>query len=344
MPNEKLLVTGATGMVGSFVARRAIDLGYNVRLLVRPNSDRTLLEGVDAEYVEGDLGDYDSLPAALAGVDIVVHSGAHIGDWGPAEKYRAINVVGLEHMLTVVEHEERLKRWIQVSSLGVYPARHHYGTDETTPPDLTGLDGYTRTKAEAEVLVNQHIGRFSLPAVIVRPGFIYGPGERHVIPRLIQKFESGVVKFIGDPKKVLNNTHVSNLVDAIFLAIDSEKALGQTYNIRDERLVTREEYLMTFADYLGKPRPARVPLWLATTAAPVMEGFAKLRGATQPPLLTKAAIKFMALNLDFSIEKAKRELGYQPQVDFQDGMREALDWATGKRPAALRGTGAHANR
>jgi nucleoside-diphosphate-sugar epimerase len=343
MPNEKLLVTGATGMVGSFVARRAIESGYDVRLLVRPNSDRSLLEGVDAEYVEGDLGDYDSLPAALAGVDVVVHSGAHIGDWGPAEKYRAINVVGLEHMLTAVERERRIRRWIQVSSLGVYPARHHYGTDETTPADLTGLDGYTRTKAEAEVLVNQHIERFQLPAVIVRPGFIYGPGERHVIPRLIQKFESGVVKFIGDPNKVLNNTYVGNLVDAIFLAIDRENALGRTYNVRDERLVTREEYLMTFADYLGKPRPARVPLWLARTAAPLMEGWARMRGATQPPLLTKAAIKFMALNLDFSIERAKRELGYEPRVDFQEGMREALDWATGKS-RELRESRAHANR
>ncbi len=345
MPNEKLLVTGATGMVGSFVARRAVELGYEVRLLVRPRADRTLLHGVDAEYVEGDLGDYDSLPAALAGVDLVVHSGAHIGDWGPAEKYRAINVVGLEHMLTAVEREGRLKRWIQVSSLGVYPARNHYGTDETTPADLTGLDGYTRTKAEAEVLLKQHIEQFQIPAVIVRPGFIYGPGERHVIPRLIQKFESGVIKFIGDGQAVLNNTYVGNLVDAIFLAIENDNALGQTYNVRDERLVTREEYLMTVANYLGKPRPKRVPLWLARAVVPVMEGAAKLRGAAEPPLLTRAAIKFMALNLDFSIAKAKRELGYQPRVDFKEGMIEALDWATGKsRPSSLNETASHAHR
>jgi nucleoside-diphosphate-sugar epimerase len=248
-------------------------------------------------------------------------------------------------MLNAVEREGRIRRWIQISSLGVYQARHHYGTDETTPPDMTGLDGYTRTKAEAEVVLNQHIQQRRLPAVILRPGFIYGAGERHAIPRLIKKFESGVIKFIGDGNALLNNIYVGNLADAVFLALQNDRAAGQTYNIRDERLVTREEYLMTVANYLGKPRPKRVPLWLAKAVAPLMEGFAKMRGATEPPLLTGAVIKFMALNLDFSIEKAKRELGYQPRVDFQEGMIEALDWATGKSRSASAGEAvAHAHR
>lgn len=330
MPRERMLVTGATGMVGSFVARRAVELGYQVRVLGRANSDRTMLEGLDVEYFTADLGDPESLPPAFDGVDVVVHCAVHSGDWGPADKYRAINVVALEHLLTAAERAGRIRRWIQVSSLGVYPARHHYGSDETMPIDLTGLDGYTQTKAEAEVLVERHVAENQLPAVILRPGFICGPGERHVIPRLIQRFEQGVVKFIGDGRKVLNNVYVGNFVDAVFLAIDNPQAVGQTFNIRDERLVTREEYLMTVADYLGKPRPGRVPLWLARTAVPFIEGWAKFRGSPTPPLLTRATIKFMALNLDFSIAKAKAELGYQPKVDFQDGMRDALDWATGK--------------
>jgi nucleoside-diphosphate-sugar epimerase len=328
--SDRMLVTGATGMVGSFVVRRALERGYQVRALVRAGADRSLLEGLDVEYTEGDLAEYDSLPPALKDVDLVVHSAAHIGDWGPAEKYRAINVVALEHLLTLAEGEGRLKRWIQISTLGVYPARDHYGTDETVPPDMGGLDGYTKTKAEAEVLLRRHIDEYQFPAVILRPGFIYGPGERHVIPRLIKRFESGVVKFIGDGKKVLNNTYVGNLIDAVFLALDNEAAVGETFNVRDERLVTREEYLMTVADYLGKPRPGHVPLWLARAAVPFIEGWAKLRGSTEAPLLTRATIKFMARNLDFSIAKAKEKLGYQPRVDFKEGMQEALDWATGK--------------
>lgn len=330
MSSQVMFVTGATGMVGSFVARRAVELGYRVRALVRPTADRSLLAGLDIEFVDGDLSDYERFPAWLAGIDVVVHSAAHIGDWGPADKYRAVNVVALEHLLTAAERVGTIRRWIQVSTLGVYPARQHYGTDETVPADLTGLDGYTRTKAEAEVLLKQHIQQHQFPAVILRPGFIYGPGERHVIPRLIKRFESGVVKFIGDGRTVLNNVYVGNFVDAVFLALPCEQAVGETFNIRDERLVTREEYIMTVANYLGKPRPGRVPLWLARAAVPFIEGFAKLRGSSEPPLLTGATIKFMALNLDFSIAKAKTMLGYAPAVDFQPGMKDALDWATGK--------------
>ena len=325
MTESRMLITGATGMVGSSVARRAVDKASRVRVLVRPGSDRRLLEGLDLEYFEGDLSQHDRFEALVADVDVVVHAGAHIGDWGPAEHYRAINVVALEHLLAAVERAGQLQRWIHVSSLGVYAARDHHGTDEMVPPDMYGLDGYTRTKAEAEVVINRHVEAHGLPAVIVRPGFIYGAGERHAIPRLIEKFESGIVKFIGDGQKVLNNTYVGNLVDAIFLAIEADGVIGETYNICDERLVTREEYLMTVAEYLGKPRPARVPLWLARAVTPLMEGFAKLRGAANPPLLTKATIKFMALNLDFSIAKAKQQLGYQPRVDFKDGIREALE-------------------
>ncbi len=330
MANRRMLVTGATGMVGSFVARRALERGYKVRALVRAGADRTLLAGLDIEYVDGDLSDHACFPKLLQDVQIVVHSAAHIGDWGPAEKYRAINVVALEHFLAAAERAAAVERWIQVSTLGVYPARNHYGTDETVSPSLTGLDGYTRTKAEAEVVVRHHIDECKLPAVILRPGFIYGPGERHVIPRLLQRFESGMVKFIGDGKSLLNNVYVGNFVDAVFLAIDRDEAVGQVYNIRDDRLVTREEYLMAVAEYLGKPRPGRVPLWLARVAVPFIEGYARLKGSEQPPLLTRATIKFMALNLDFSIAKAKRQLGYRGTVDFQPGMRDALDWATGK--------------
>ena len=330
MPDERVLVTGATGLVGVAAARRAAEQGYRVRAMVRATSDRSELEGLAVEMLEADLGVPDSLPPLLDDVDVVIHTAAHVGDWGPAEKYRAINVLGLEHLLAAAERTEKLRRWVQVSTLGVYQARHHYGTDETEAPDIAGLDGYTRTKAEAEVLLRQHIDQNELPAVIVRPGFIYGPGERHWLPGVVEKIQAGKMKLVGDGKKVLNNTHVSNLVDAIFLAVDKEGIVGEVFNVRDERLVTREELIYTIADYLGKPRPRKVPEWLARGVVGMVEGVARLRGATEAPLLTRARIKFLTLNLDFSIEKAKRVLDYRPRVDFQEGIRESLDWITGR--------------
>jgi nucleoside-diphosphate-sugar epimerase len=325
-----ILVTGATGMVGSTFVRRAAADGYTVRAMVRPNSDRRSLRDLPVEFVEGDLAEPESLPAALAGADVVVHAAAHVGDWGPAERYRAINVIGLEHSIHAAAHAERLQRWIQISSLGVYPARHHYGSDESVPCDPVGLDGYTRTKAEAEILLNHHAQQHAFPAVILRPGFIYGPGDRHALPRIIAKINAGKMKFLGRGDRVLNNTYVDNLVDAILLAIERPDVVGETFNIRDERLVTREEFINTVADYLGRPHPRHVPERVARLLVRPIEGWARLRGATDPPLLTGAQIKFMTLNLDFSIAKAKRMLGYQPRVDFRDGIRVALDGLTGR--------------
>lgn len=330
MPGTNVLITGATGLVGRHFARRAADAGYEVQAMVRRGSDRSALDGVPVRFVEGDLAKPETLPAALADADVVVHAAAQVGDWGPAEKYRAMNVVALEHMLYAAERNGQLRRWIQVSSLGVYPARHHYGTDETTPPDLTGLDGYTRTKAEAEFVIQRHVCDHGLAAVVLRPGFIYGPGDRHALPRIIEKIQAGKMKFLGRGERVLNNTAVENLCDAILLAIEAPGIDGETFNIRDERLVTREEFINTIADYLGNPHPRHLPEWLGRLLVGPIETLARLRGRETPPLLTRAQMKFMTLNLDFSIAKAKRVLGYRPRVDFRDGILHALDYATGK--------------
>jgi nucleoside-diphosphate-sugar epimerase len=331
-----ILVTGATGMVGSAFARRAVEAGYRVQAMVRRDSDRRPLAGLDVEFVEGDLANPESLPAALANAEIVVHTAAHVGDWGPAEKYRAINVIALEHLIHAAARSPRFSRWVQVSSLGVYPAKHHYGTDETVPADAVGLDGYTRTKAEAETLLNHHVREHDFPAVILRPGIIYGPGDRHALPRFIEKITNGKMKFIGRGDRLINNTFVGNLVEALLLAVEKPDVLGETFNIRDERLVTREEFVNTIADYLGKPHPRHVPEFIPRLLVGPIERIAKLRGRRDPPFLTRAQIKFMTLNLDYSIAKAKRVLGYAPQVDFRDGIRIALDDLTGKsRPAVV---------
>jgi nucleoside-diphosphate-sugar epimerase len=320
--------------VGRCLVRRAAEAGYHVQAMVRSGSDRGVLRNGAVTFVEADLADPATIPAAMAEADVVVHAAAHVGDWGPAEDYRAINVVALEHMLTAVQNSGRLRRWIQISSLGVYPARHHFGTDETVSPDLAGLDGYTRTKAEAELVIQRHVQEHGLKAVILRPGFIYGPGDRHALPRIVDRLKSGKLKFLGRGDRVLNNTSVENLCDAILLAIEKPGIDGETFNIRDERLVTREEFIHAVADYVGTPHPKHVPEWLGRALVGPVESIARLRGKTSPPFLTRAQLKFMTLNLDYSIAKAKRVLGYQPRVDFREGILAALDDLTGKRTAA----------
>src|SRR4051795_6985549 len=123
------LITGATGFLGGHLAEAAAARGWAVRALARPTSDVSLLARPGIEVVRGDLSDPASLPAALAGVEVVFHAAAKVGDWGPVDGYRAVNVGGSANLLDACAGR-KLQRFIHFSSLGVYAARHHYGTTE----------------------------------------------------------------------------------------------------------------------------------------------------------------------------------------------------------------------
>ncbi len=324
MKSQRVLVTGATGMVGRRLVPRLLEAGYQVAALVRDPASASDLQAAGAELSVGDLASPESVVPALNEADIVVHTAAHVGDWGPPEQYRAINVDALEKLVTAAQRIGRLQRWIQISSLGVYGSRDHYGTDESASIVVQGIDGYTQTKAEAEVILRRYVEEWQFPAVVLRPGFIYGPGDRHVLPRLIEKLHDGSLKLIGKGDRLLNNIYVDNLNDAILLAMEKDEAIGEVFNLRDRRLVTRREFIGAICEYFDRPLPPSVPLALAKVVVGPMESMARLRGAKTAPLLTRARMKFMTKNLDFSIEKAERVLGYRPAVDFREGMLEAL--------------------
>ena len=325
--DDLLLVTGATGLVGSHVVERARQRGIRTRALVRPSSDTRMLDSWGVEKAVGDMADPGSLPAALAGVTVVVHCAAKVGDWGPVEEYRAANVHGLENLLDAAEATGALRRYVHISSLGVYPARDHYGTDESEPTSTKGIDGYTLTKVEAEQVVQRRVREKRLPAVVLRPGFIYGPRDRTVLPKILDRLRTRKFAFLGSGEKLMNNTFVGNLVDAIFLVMDRDEAVGQTYNVTDGRLVSKKEFIDTIADLAEYRRPTKhVPLPVARALARAMEGTWKLLGKKQAPLLSGARIKVLGLNLDYSIDKLRRELDYEPRVPFAEGMRETVDW------------------
>lgn len=319
--DDLLLVTGATGLVGSHVVERAVKEGWRVRALVRAGADTNFLRSLQVELIAGDLDEPESLQSACRGVTIVVHCAAKVGDWGRTEEYRRVNVEGTRALLDAAMAGGTLKRWIQISSMGVYEARDHYGTDEATAPCTTGIDGYTLTKVESELLVCDYIRNKQLPAVVLRPGFIYGLRDRTIMPRLIDRLRSGKFAFLGSPDKLMNNTWVGNLCVAIWLAIQRDDVTGEIFNIRDPRAVTKREFIDTVCDAVGVARPTKVvPLPIAKMLAKVMETAAKLTGRKEAPLLNNARIKFLGLNLDYSIDKAVRRLGYQPSTDFRDAM------------------------
>jgi nucleoside-diphosphate-sugar epimerase len=324
---ESCLITGATGFVGGHLAEACVTRGIQVRALARTGSNTDLLKQLGVTLHRGDLTDAAVVQQAVEGVDAVVHCAAKVGDWGPVEEYRAVNVDALRRLLEACKGRP-IRRFVHLSSLGVYPARNHYGTDESEPLPARHMDGYTQTKVEAERLALDYHRTHGIPVVVLRPGFVYGPRDRTVMPELIENLKARRFRWIGGGKGAMNTIYVGNLTDAIFLALEKPNAVGRVFNLTDGETVSKRRLIEALVKGLDLPRPPFLgaPIWLARIVAHIMEKWARRRGSPTPPLLTQARVKFLGLNLDFSIEKAIRELGYQPRVSFDQGIEKTIAW------------------
>jgi nucleoside-diphosphate-sugar epimerase len=320
-----VFITGATGLVGGHAVEEALHRGHHVRALVRSTSDTRWLDQWGVEKVLGDLEDAEALRRGVTGADWVFNCAAKVGDWGSLEEFRRLNVDALRLLLEAAS-AERVERLVHVSSLGVYEGRDHHGTDETVPPAATSLDAYTRSKTEAEALVLSYCKDRGLRATVVRPGFIYGERDRTVLPKLLTNLRRGTFAYFGSGQQALNCIYVKNLVHAIFLAAENPATIGEVFNVTDGESVTKLRFVGRVAELAGLRPPTRhIPLGLARTLANVVEGVAKFRGAKNPPLINKARYKFLGLNLDYSIDKARTVLGYQPPYSFDEAIERAME-------------------
>jgi nucleoside-diphosphate-sugar epimerase len=323
---ERYLITGATGFIGGHVIDGCSARGHVVRALSRRSSDSSALAQSGVEVIRGETSDPQVVARALDKVDVVVHCAAKVGDRGPAEEYRPANVEMLRTLLEACKGRP-LSRFVHISSLGVYEARHHYGTDEQEPLPTNHIDAYTQTKAEADQLALAYHRDSHIPVVVLRPGFVYGPRDRVVLPKLIKRLKEGRFNYLGGDQRALNTIYVGNLVDAVFLAVEKPEAVGRAYNLTDDERVTKQRFIDGIADALSVPRPKQLlPRWLAAIAAGVMWRQIRRAGMTGRPWVTPAVYKFLQLNLDFSVAKAKRELGYRPKTAFDEAMIRTMAW------------------
>ena len=325
MPHH-YLITGATGFIGGHVAEACVGRGFPVRALARPGSDTSRLTSLGVAIRFGDFTDPQTVRQVLAGADVVVHCAAKVGDQGAVEEYRPVNVEGLRTLLEAWKGQA-LHRFIHLSSLGVYEPRHHYGTDESELAFFHHWDGYTQSKSEAEQVALQNHRDHGIPVVALRPGFVYGPRDRTVLPRLLERLRTGQLHYLGGDQRVLNSIYIDNLIEAIFLAVDNPKAVGQVYNLTDGEVVTKRRFIEGIAEGMGYKKPKQIlPRWLAGLLVRLLARQTRRAGPNGNPRLTPAQFKFLLLNLDFAIDKARRELGYRPPVPFDEAMDRTMAW------------------
>ena len=325
---QPTLVTGATGFVGSAVARALRDRGHRLRLLVRPGSDRRNVSGLGAELAEGDLRDPASLAAAVAGCRFVVHVAADYRLWVPdPAPMLAANVDGTRALLLAAASAgvERIVYCSSVAALGLV-GDGTPGTEDT-PVHLDGIVGaYKRSKYLAEQAVRDLVREQAAPVVIVNPSTPVGPRDIKPTPTGKMVLDAAAGRMPAYVDTGLNIVHVDDVAAGHVLALERGR-IGEAYILGGHDL-GMPELLAMVDDVMGRPTPrrARLPRGLLWPVALGMEGAARAFGIE--PLVTREMLAMAKKRMFFSPAKAMAELGYAPRPARQ-AVADAVAWFRG---------------
>lgn len=319
----KALVTGGGGFLGSNLVRALRARGDGVRVLAR--GDYPELRALGAETVRGDLTDAAATAAACAGVDAVFHTAAKAGGWGDPREFEAVNVTGTQHVVDGCR-AAGVPVLVHTSSPSVvHVHRDLEGADESIPYATHFTAHYPRTKALAEQLARAASGE-RLRVVALRPHFIWGPGDRHLLPRLVQRAKAGRLRRIGTRDPKCDTSYIDNCVHAHLLAADRLRAGaplgGKAYFVSDGQPIgvwTMADRLLACAG-VG-PVTRSVPAGLAYAAGATLEAVHWLLRLDAEPVITRFAASELAHAQWFDIGAARRDLGYAPQVSLDEGLR-----------------------
>ncbi len=320
-----ILITGATGFVGSAVLRRLLAAGHRVRVLARPGGDRRNLEGLAAEIADGDLLQPESLRKALAGCRALFHLAADYRLWAPdpAPMFRA-NVDGTRALMLAAGDAgvERIVYTSSVAALGVLPG--DAVADERTPVTLADMIGvYKQSKFLAEAEVRKLVTDQGLPAVIVNPSMPVGPRDIKPTPSGQMIVEAAAGRMPAYVDTGLNVVHVDDIAEGHLLAFDKGK-IGERYILGGENMPFKA-ILAAVAEAAGRRPPAlKIPHGLVLPIAYAAEAWARLTGGGQP-FVTIDGVRMARKKMYFSHAKAARELGYSPRPARQ-ALADAVRW------------------
>jgi nucleoside-diphosphate-sugar epimerase len=314
MPS-KVFISGALGFIGSVLAQHYRDSGAEVR-------------GVDVRaepslgVVAGDIGEPGGWQEHARGCDLVVNTAAYVGFGGDLDEVWRVNVLGTRRMIDAAA-AGGAERFVQFSSVTTFGFDYPDGVDETYPVRLTG-NPYPDSKiASEQVTLQAHVAG-DVAATIVRPGDVYGPRSRGWTVLPVRMIKSGQMILPAAGHGQIGVVYVDNLVDGVMLAAESPDAVGEIFTIADGITVDVGDFFGYYADMLGKPRPRTVPTALARAIAATGGRIEKAMGRDTE--MSASSIDYVAKRGGYSIEKARRVLGYEPKIGLDEGMRRCEDW------------------
>lgn len=322
---KEILVTGGNGFVGQHLVAALISRGDRVRVLALPTDDTTWLERRDVAVYRGDVRWPTTIAPAVHGVDAVIHLAAMSDIWRPISEYRAVNVAGTVNVCRAALRAG-VRRLVHMSSSSVYGCGVGRPADESFP--LRPFpDPYPVSKAEADLAVQRMITHEGLPAVIVRPDQIFGPGDRLHVGRMADRLRNGIGVVIGSGVNGLPLVYVDDLVSGLLLAMDHPAAVGRVYNITNDSPLTQLELLTSIAAEIGAQPPRwHIPYFVLYTAGWAAERMARLHGGSARPPVTRFGVAFYGSDWRNSIARIRRELGYAPSVPLREGVARTASW------------------
>ena len=320
-----VLVTGATGLIGSHAARRFRESGWGVRALARPQSSVRYLEELGTELVFGDVTAPGSLSGAADGCHAVVHAAAVLGRAAPWETFREVNVEGTRNVLTEAVRAG-CERFVLVSSVAVYgdPAGHGDAVSERSPTDseLDRRQHYERSKRMAETAVRR-AGPDAPGRTVLRPAVVTGERDRHFAPRVARFAGRALVPMVGSGQNRLPLVYAGNVAEACRLAVVSDEAVGRTYNVSEDGGITQRELLQAAADRSARLLP--LPRRAVEAAAAVVDGVASL-GGDESRVWNGRRVRLLGRPNPYSSERIRRELDWRPKVTTREGWDRTLTW------------------
>lgn len=323
---KNVLVTGGGGFLGRAIVKKLIEKNKAVTSFSRQFYPDLADMGVD--QVQGDLSDRDDLISACKGMDAVFHVAAKAGIWGPFETFYTANVTGTQNVIAACQKNNVAQMIYTSSPSVVFDDSDMEDVDESVPYPDTYLAPYPETKAMAEKQVRQ-AARGGLKTIIIRPHLIWGPGDNHLVPGIVNR--AGRLKQVGPSTDRVDTIYVDNAADAHVLA--SEKLQenpglsGNVYFVSQDDPVSKWRMANAFLNAAGRPPiKGQVSARTAYAAGTVFEFVFKMLGIKKEPPMTRFAAKELATSHWFNISRAKKDLGYFPKVSTREGLERLKKW------------------
>jgi len=323
---SRILVTGGSGFIGSKVVKKLVNIGHEVVILLREEKEsKNIPEKISFQI--GDITDIKSLKGSTKDIDIVIHLAGKMEEWNTeASELYNINFIGSKNIF-LEALRGKVKHFVFCSTPGVCGIGKNYPVTEDE--EYSGWGAYEDSKIKAEEFLIKVSKESKLQLTIVRPDFVYGPGDEQKLP-LFKAIKKGKAFIPGQGNALLRPTYIEDAADGIILASLKKQNSFSIYNIGGPEAVSVKLLFDTIAKDLGR-RIFHVPIWpqaIFYLIAYILEKVAKPLKTS--PLLTRRRLKFFTMSHYTSIEKAKKELGYNPRIGIQEGIRETICWYKNK--------------